>query len=399
MPLLANGGSLYSRYGIGDLRSAFSTRRMAMGGLGIAMSDQQYLSDINPASWNNLRLSRMEMGFLYNGDKMESQNTSAYHSNVFFNGIMFGFPLEHDLGISLVFGLIPYSNIEYDVKEEVIDTIVENHKNEYKGNGGISKFVIGGSYRLPMGLSLGLSYDYYYGRVENTSVIVFDDNSDFSNAAFNRQTTYNGMGFTAGLISNDLNEYIGLSNIKNLKIGITYSSVVSMNTDSLMNLVTTAGTITDTSKSYETELPYRLGLGISFNWTDNFIFNLDYMYQPFSKFTEDGRTNRYMQDYSKYSFGFEYRNASARSSSFWDYIALRAGVSYEQSQYIVRGTGLNQFSLYTGFSIPISYDNTLDIGFQYGSRGTTDNSLMKENFFKVNISASLGDIWFMRVER
>jgi hypothetical protein len=401
LPLFANGGSIYSRYGLGDLRSSFSSQRLGMGGLGIAMTDQQYLSDINPASWNNLRLSRVEMGFLYNGDKLESQNSSVYHSDVFFNGLMLGFPLDHNLGISLVFGLVPYSNVQYDVKEQapVTDSLIDKHKYEYRGTGGISKFVFGGSYRFPFGLSVGLSYDYYIGRIENTSILIFEDNSYFQNAAYNRQLNYNGMGFTAGIISNDLSTFIGLSAIKNLKVGITYSSAVSINTDSLLNMITTAGTITDATKSYKTELPYKLGLGISFNWTDNFTFVLDYLHQPFSKFTEDGIANRYLRDYNKYCFGFEYQNISAHSTSFWDYIALRAGVSYEQSQFVVNGTGLNQFSLYTGFSMPISYDNTLDIGFQYGIRGTTDNSLVKDNFFRINFSASLGDIWFMSIKR
>jgi hypothetical protein len=400
LPLFANGGSVYSRYGIGDLRSTFSARRMGMGGLGIAMSDQQYISDINPASWNSLRLTRLEMAFLYNGDKLESKDYSVYHTSTVFNGLMLGFPIERDLGISLVMGIVPYTNVEYDVKEEIVDTIqTETHKHEYKGNGGINKFVIGASYRLPFGLSLGLSYDYYIGRIENTSVIIFSDSSTFVNAAFNRQMTYNGMGFTAGLISNDLAPYIGLSSIKNLRVGLTYSSAVSINTDSLMNMVTTVGTVTASTKSFQTELPYKLGVGISFNWTNDFLLNLDYLYQPFSKLTENGRTNQYMKDYAKYSFGLEYHNAEIRSGSFWDYIAVRGGISYEESQLTVKGTDFTQLSFYAGLLFPISFDNTLDVAFQYGTRGTTDNNLIKENFFKINFSLSLGDIWFTRVER
>ena len=400
IPLFANGGSLYSRYGIGDLRLSFSSRRLAMGELGIALSDQQYLSDINPAGWSELRLSRVETSFLYSGDKLETNNSSVYHSDVLFNGVMFGFPIEHGLGISTVFGLVPVSNVEYDVKEQSSDTsLVDPHTNEYKGTGGISKFMSGGSYKLPFGLSLGISYDYYFGRIENTSTITFVDNSTYRNASFKREMNYHGMGVSAGLISHDLSKYLGSSNLKNLKIGVTYSSSVTLSTDSIETLITTIGNVTDADKTFDTKLPYRFGVGISFNWTDNYVFILDYLYQPFSSFTEDGLANKYLRDYSKYSFGFEYHDASARSASFWDYIALRAGASYEQSQYFVNGTGLNQFSVYAGFSMPISYDNTLDIGFQYGVRGTTDNNLLKDNFFRINFSASVGDIWFVRTER
>ncbi len=370
-----------------------------MGGLGFALSDQQYLSDLNPASWTELRLSRVETSFLYNGDKLQTSSTSVYHSDVFFNGVMFGFPIEKDLGISLVFGIVPISNVQYDTKEQIVDSLIDNHTNEYQGTGGISKFTLGSSYKLPFGLNLGLSYDYYFGRIENTSSIFFVDNSTYGNASFKRQINYSGMGFTVGLISNDFAKYLGIKNLKNLKVGLVYSSGASMNSDSLEIYSTSVGSVDGPSQDYKTELPYKLGIGVSFNWTDDYAFILDYLYQPFSKFRENGMTNRYLRDYSKYSLGLEYHNADARSNSFWDYIALRGGVSYEQTQYFINGTGLNQFSVYTGFSMPISYDNTLNVGFQYGVRGTTDNNLLKDNFFRVNFSASFGDIWFMRVER
>ena len=399
LQLFANGGSIYTRYGLGDLRLSFSSRRFAMGGLGIAMNDQQYLSDVNPASWSGLVLSRVETSFLYNGDNLQTNSVSVYHSDVFFNGVMFGFPIQKDLGISLAFGLVPVSNVQYDTKEQVIDTLTDTHTNEYTGTGGISKFVLGTSYQFPLGISLGASFDYYFGRIENNSSITFVDNSTFSNASFQRQLNFHGIGFSAGLISNDFAEYIGIKNLKNLRLGLVYTSSVSLNTDSLEIYSTSVGTVDGTPRTYTTELPYKFGAGLTFNWTDDYVFVMDYLYQPFSKYTENGLPNQYLRDYTKYSFGFEYHDAETRSTSFWDYIALRAGFSYEQSQYFINNTGLNQVSVYGGFSFPLSYGNTIDIGLQYGVRGTTDNNLLKDNFFRINFSGSLGDIWFTRIER
>jgi hypothetical protein len=105
------------------------------------------------------------------------------------------------------------------------------------------------------------------------------------------------------------------------------------------------------------------------------------------------------------SAGVEYRATRELGSNFWDQIILRGGLSYEQTQYFVdpnntgTRTGINQFSVFGGFSLPLSYANTIDIGLQYTSRGTTDASLIKENGFRIAFGISLGDIWFLRDEK
>jgi hypothetical protein len=78
---------------------------------------------------------------------------------------------------------------------------------------------------------------------------------------------------------------------------------------------------------------------------------------------------------------------------------LRVGFSFEQTQYVFNGKGIDQYSLYTGFSLPLDFDNTLDVGFQYGKRGTKENNLLSENFYKFSITLSIGELWFIQTER
>ena len=59
--LFAQGGPIYSRYGIGDLIPSHTARRMGFGGLGIGISDRLYLSGVNPASWNDVNLTHFEI--------------------------------------------------------------------------------------------------------------------------------------------------------------------------------------------------------------------------------------------------------------------------------------------------------------------------------------------------
>jgi hypothetical protein len=398
IPLLADGGSIYTRFGIGDLRLSSSSRRLSMGELGIAMGDQDYLSALNPAGWSSLGLTRIETSFLYNGTQMQSSSSSVFHSNTYFDGVMFGFPIDHDRGISLVFGLVPVSNVAYDVTQDNSSSITDPYTSEYTGTGGLSKFFIGTSYKLPLDFSIGASFDYYMGRIENTSSIQYVDTSTFQSSSFQRITNFHGINFTAGMISPNFGKFLGVKNLNDLRFGLTFSPSFTLDTDSLDNSVSVDGTSPNGTRSYKTKMPYKFGAGVLLKWTEEYTFTFDYLFQPFSQYREDGRVIADLQDFSKMSLGFEYR-ADSRSNSFWDHVMLRGGLSYEQSQYIVNGISLNQYSVYTGFSMPISYANTIDFGFQYGKRGTKDNGLLVDNFYRFSFSISLGDVWFVRTER
>ncbi|MBA4405946.1 hypothetical protein C0389_01595 [bacterium] len=405
-PIFAEGGSLYTRYGLGDIHSPFSARRFAMGGLGIALSDKDYLSFINPASLTDLRLTRFESGLNYSGNNSQSILSSVYHTRVNLSGLMAGFPIDRDNGISFAIGLIPFSDVGYEVLESQYHPLVGDHTVTYSGEGGISKFVMGTSYRLPFNFSLGVTYDYYFGKIKNNSSVTFSADTTFGNVAFAKETNYHGIGMTAGLISGDLSKIFGSGDLKDLRIGLVYSPSLTLSKDSVDLSTTSIGTITNSTGSIKTNLPYRLGVGASFNLLNKYTFTLDYLYQPFSQFTNNNLKSSNMQDYYKMSLGFEFQDSENRNEEFWDNVIWRAGISYEQSQYKINGYGINQYSLYAGVALPIGSGlglpirtNTIELGLQYGRRGTTENNLLQENIFKFNVTLSLGEIWFLRTDR
>jgi hypothetical protein len=398
-PLFAQGGSIYSGYGIGDIQNSFSSRRFAMGELGIALADKDYLSPLNPAGWNEMRLTRFELSILYSGNNTQDKSSSVYHTDVHFNGFMLGFPVKEDLGISAAIGVVPYSNVNYDVYVKKTDPLVSGYSAEHTGSGGISKFIVGTSFKLPLNISLGISYDYYFGKTETSTIITYIDSSSYPQSSFDNVTNNHGIGITAGLISGDISSIFGSSKIKDFKFGFVFSPSITMSTDTTDYSTTQIGTITNYSSSFKTKVPYKFGLGTTFRYDDDYTFTIDYIAQPFSQYEWKGKTYPNLQDYYKFGVGFEYRNSNYRSVSYWDHVMFRAGVSYEQTPYKINNTSINQLSFYCGFSLPIAYDNTIDFAFQYGKRGTTDNNLILENLFKFTVTASIGDLWFIQTDR
>jgi hypothetical protein len=146
-------------------------------------------------------------------------------------------------------------------------------------------------------------------------------------------------------------------------------------------------------------VPTRFNAGVHITLNNVYNFAFDYFYQAWTDFKLSFVNQQNLSDVNKFSLGFEYRPEQLMSLNFLEQIMWRVGVSYEMSQYEFNGYGLNQFSVSGGFSLPISPENTFDIGFEYAIRGSQENDLLLENFFIIDLGISFGDIWFTRYEK
>ena len=83
--------------------------------------------------------------------------------------------------------------------------------------------------------------------------------------------------------------------------------------------------------------------------------------------------------------------------SYLKRITFRAGVSFEEKPYVLQDTQINEFGINFGWSLPVSRFSNLDFGLMVGNRGTTNNNLVREDFFKVYFGATFNDNrWFIR---
>lgn len=400
--LFAGGGSVYSRYGLGDVYFGVSARTLGMGGLGIAQADN-YLNNLNPAGWNRIKFTRFETGLSYMSQKLEDQSGSSSFTDFSFMGFSFGLPLEKDLGLSLVGGLQPVSNVQYDISD--VKTDGSNQYEEYfNGEGGLSKAFIGVSYRLPFDVALGTSFEYYSGTNKYISGFDFPNDADSYAGEYITKLQFNGIGWNFGIISNNFSELLNLNFIDDLRVGITFNVVGNLTTDSLLtskSIITSSSYYSDTlaESSVYTDMPDRFGAGLSMKIEKNYTITLDYLTQYWSDFSIDGKKSVGLRNLNKYSFGFEYNRNATPFSSFWEQIVFRGGLSFENTQYRIKGKGIDQLAFSAGFSLPVGFSSSLDIGLQYGYRGTTDSGLLKEKFLKADVSLSFGELWFFRQDR
>jgi hypothetical protein len=396
--ILASGGSPYSRYGIGDIYHYSSALQLSTGGIGVSLNSQKHLNFSNPASIFKLSNTKFNASLTSNTTILDDGSENAIYSQVRFTGFNIGFPIKEDLGMAFMLGLKPYSIVNYSIIDKINVGTDDEAEEAFEGSGGFSKIYFGMSYLLPFDIAIGATFDYYTGNVKYQSSYNDLASSGFINSQFTNDYKYKGLGATIGLLTPDLSEYLGIEGITDLRLGAVYEMSGPINTDTSIVVLTSIGENTFESDRFHTEIPGKFDLGINFIINNNYLLVLDYIYQPWSKFEHNGLNSKDLRDLSRYSIGIEIGDQTKRFATFWELIKLRGGLSYEQSQYQIRGTGIDQIGFHLGISFPLGLENTIDIGAMYGMRGTTDSNLLKENIIKASVSLNFGELWFVRRE-
>lgn len=399
--LNAQSSSVYSRFGVGDIELGYSPKMIAIGELGITQLDPDHLVVSNPASWSALTKTRIEFSFGYRGVLISDANQSNYTSETDFKGFTIGFPVSKANGIGVVAGLVPYSRVSYKALEynKFEDESFPSYKVMYEGKGGISKIFLGSSVNLPLGLSAGATLDYYFGNQNYLSTVEFDDSKLNINTIYENNRRATGFGTTLGLISSNLATDLKLDFFSDLRFGVSFNYLGKLNTDSIYTA--TSQFLLDTIAIAETEMriPARFNGGISFAFAESYNVSLDFMFQPMSKFSFNNQSEANLRDANKFSAAFEYRPKRTIGMTTWEQIVWRFGLSYEQTQYIFNGQGINQYSVFGGMSYPLGVDNSIDLAVQYLAKGTTENNLINENSIRVYLGVSFGELWFLNFEK
>ncbi len=78
-------------------------------------------------------------------------------------------------------------------------------------------------------------------------------------------------------------------------------------------------------------------------------------------------------------------------------MTYRGGFRFENTGLVINNTAIKDRAMTLGFGLPISGTfSSLNIGAEYGTRGTTSNGLVKENYFSINLGLIFNDKWFRK---
>ena len=158
-------------------------------------------------------------------------------------------------------------------------------------------------------------------------------------------------------------------------------------------------------------LPLQTIFGFGIGKLDKWHAGIEYESQKAIKasgfLNRTGNTFRYDAS-NRISFGGYFTPKATSISSYWDRVTYRAGMRYENTGLLLDGSGtgasfskVNDFGMSFGLGLPLGRKlSNINLGFEFGKKGTTSNNLIQENYFNLRIGLSLNAVgrqaWFQK---
>ena len=386
--------SPYSRFGLGDLQGNAFPVYNALGGGVTALSSSNSVNPSNPASYTSFRANSFlfSTGGLHNTTQIQNSTDKQVVNNSAFSHLTIAFPISSKLGAS--FGMLPYSNIGYTLNAR--DTVV-NADMIYTGDGGLSKVYFGGAYEPFNGFSLGINASYLFGGLNRRKKLDYDDESFFDSRS-NSSINLKGYYYELGLLYKK-----ELANEKELSFGLTANNNSTLRAKRTNIVETISGPyeiVKDTSSNVvewgEVTLPNYISTGLMYRDGEKWLLIADYSMQNWDDYTLLGESDD-LSNSMRLSGGLQYTPEFNSVTKYYKRMQYRLGAAYSNTPLTLNDTQLKEMSVSFGFGIPVKKSRTkYDVSLTLGQRGTTDNSLIKEQFVKFGLSVSYDGIWFVK---
>ncbi|CAM3508116.1 porin family protein [Flavobacterium saliperosum] len=400
--ILAQEGtaSPYSFYGIGDVKFKGTNENRAMGTVGVFV-DSIHVNLQNPASYSFLKYTSLTVGgantrttFKTNSQEEKAQRTTLDYLAV-------GLPLGK-AGVS--FGIIPYSAVGYKVQRvRTTDNIFgesETRTETFQGEGGLNKVFLGGAYKITPKLSFGMDLQYSFGGIETKSIVFVTDPAIAVGSRTKNESTYSGFSVTTGLFY-----HTKLKNNLEWSNSFTFTPESNLNSNNSRNValvtygITGAEFIGDNSDvevaDSKFKIPSKVSFGTAFGKSKKWFVGTEVTLQ--GKNDGASQENVGFESASRFAVGGFYIPKYNSFRNYFERIVYRAGFRHENTGLIVNNQSIRDTGVSFGFGFPVGTSiSNINLGFEYGKKGTTSNNLIQENYFNINIGLSFSDRWFVK---
>ena len=402
--------SPYSKYGVGILRPQSFAQNFGLGGAGIGLRSDRNIGFQNPASYSSVLVTTFDMGYTNNALWLDDGTETQYQNNPYIDHIAFAFPMVKNVwGMS--FGVLPFSNIGYIYDEVVADSIAGDISIYNEGEGAINKVYVGNA--------IGI-------RIDSTSEVSFGANTYFLFGAMNydRKIVYGDLpnGFNVWEVKDvavaDFGADFGLQYQKNftnskdekykVTLGVTYGLAADLKAKRTEIIRTFSGniefgTVKDTVSFIDDvediiQLPSELGVGISIEKQNKWLIAVDYKMSDWGAIESNDALYTY-QSNASLAAGIQFI-PKHDGTNYFQRMAYRIGTRYSNSYIAINNVDWNEYGITFGLGLPVRKSESsyprLNLGFEYGNRGTTDDGLLKETFFNFNVGITINAVWFRK---
>ncbi|MEX0980813.1 MAG: hypothetical protein WD577_09775 [Bacteroidales bacterium] len=408
-----NTYSPYTRFGLGDLTQEGFGQNTAMGGTGIAMRDENKLNYLNPAAYTARDSMSVLLDFGLNGYKNSyktNERTSEWY-NANFHHIALSVPIGKHFAMGT--GIVPYSSVGYNIKQEYNDLGTGDAIDYYfKGNGGILKYFLGLSGEMFNRISVGVNMNYLHGDITRQRQITFPKNRGFAETHALEEIvighTYFGFGLQYKEIFGEKFFFtVGGTYDMETKLNSAFTSTVTNvfpGTSFALNdsvVVRPDVDLINDQPDKPVTLPVKIGVGVAFGIPGKLTVTGDYIQQDWTSVDNSSllpqEGSYYLTAATSLRAGIEYTPDFNAFRGYYNLMSYRLGGFMNESYVKIGDYQLDDYGITFGVGLPMGRTkSSLNIAFTYGSRGTLEYNLIKENYGILTFNVTLHDLWFFK---
>jgi len=391
-----NTSSPYSYYGLGELNPGVNGSIVGMGGTNLAFQNGNNLNVFNPASLAGIDSLKFifNTGLTSKYTKMNQKGKSDnFHDNNFTH-LAFGFRVSPMISTSL--SLIPYTNVGYEIstRELVVGTSTDYFQRTLSGSGGLNKFVWSNGVKLTENLYLGANAIFLFGN-NTTDEILTMDNSSY---VYLSQQQLISRGIYANI---GVQFHHKLTNEWDLSMGGKFQPKQSISSKRKFYVTNYQSSVGDTIYKNTLDrgtfdVPMTYGLGLGFVKKKQLFVGADYLHEKWSNTKIFKKANQ-LVDRNRFSVGMNYIANDGYETKFLKKMTYRLGAFYDTGYIKVEDERIKTKGVSFGLGIPMARQKgMINLSFEFGQMGTTDNDNVREDYGKVTVELSLFERWFVK---
>lgn len=390
--------SPYSFYGIGDIKFKGTIENRSMGGLSI-FRDSTHINLQNPASLSDIKLTTFTFGGTTGFTKSSNTTQENNTNRTTVDYLALALPLGK-FGVSL--GLMPYSAVGYNITNSFPDVVNDGDilAKQYTGTGSVNKVFVGIGYAINKEFSVGVNLESNFGKI-TTNGVSFYKNIQYGTRELNTSAA-SGLSFSTGLMYQS--KFKGKHQVF---AAINYVPQTNLNfnnerTISRENYLTSdnfADASTTFSSQTSIKLPSKFSFGVGVGEVRKWQVGTEIVFQNSSNFGNrfNDLNNVSYENAMQYKLGGYYIPKYNSFTSYFQRVTYRGGFNYQNTGLVINSESIKEHSFSVGLGMPIGgFFTNLNLGFEIGSRGTTNAGLIMENYKNITIGLSINDRWFVK---
>ena len=390
--------SPYSYFGVGETNFSATVENQMMGG-NTAYYDSVHQNMNNAASLSKLKFVNYSVGVDLKNTSYLSASTNEKSTAAAINYISVAIPTKL---LSFSFGIKPKTSVGY-LLENDDKSKTPPELNRFTGSGGVSNAFVSIGFELLENWGFGFSSSYAFGNLNHYHTKILENIELYTRVS--SESSVSGLDYNFSTVyQKTFNEKITLySSIiyqpeakyksRNNQVISTIDPNSSFGGD-FEEIDLSAVGLKNTNIKIPNSLSFGLGLGQDKKW----FLGFNYMKNDEGGYKNElmGLDNVEFKSSQTYSIGGFLLPEYNSFTNYFKTLTYRFGLRYKSGGLYVNNQQINEIGVNFGFGIPLAGISSANLGFEFGQRGTTKASLIKEKFFSIRLGVSLNDLWFIR---